>query len=382
MTNGDIPLKRFALLAAGALAASLPLLAAHAALPETDAVLGGAAYLKTIQGADGTYGTTDPGQNMDSIFAVRAAGYDPAKDVVNNVGPLQYFRSKVADVNSSAAAAKAALAAKALGLDPTDIDGTDLIAKLEGGFDPQTFRYSPGDDFSHSIAMVGLACTGEPVPAVASDSLQKAQLESGGWGFGGVADPDTTAIAVQALVAVGLDPGDPTLVAALAYLKDAQGNDGGWGYDVDASNASSTAFVVQALLALGEDPEGAPHTRSGVTPIEYLLSQQRADGSFAGFDPTFATNQVLPALAGRTFCNAPETPITRTRPVVVATPTATVTASPTLALPTPTTQAPRPPAAGTGPAAGSGTSGAETVAAVLLLAAGGGLALASRSRGR
>jgi hypothetical protein len=370
---GRCSLKRIALLFAGALAASLPLLAANAALPETGAVLSGAAYLKSIQGADGTYGTSDPGQNMDSIFAVRAAGYDPAKDLVGGAGPLQYLRSKAAGVDSAAAAGKAALAAKALGLDPKDVNGTNLVAKINAGFDADTFRYSPGDDFSQSIAMLGLACTGNTVPAVASDALQKAQLESGGWGFGGAADPDTTAIAIEALVAVGVAKADPTLVHALAYLKEAQGDDGGWGYDVTASNASSTAFVVQALLSLGENPESAVYTKSGATPIAFLLSQQKADGSFIGFDATFATNQVLPALAGRTFCSAPETPITRVRPVAPA-PTATATAS---APPTATAQAPRPPSAGTGPAP-AGASAMLWLAGLALLGASGTAAVMIR----
>jgi len=356
----------------------MPLFAANAALPETGAVLAGAAYLKSVQLADGTYGTSDPGQNMDSIFAVRAAGYDPAKDLVDGVGPVQYFRSKVAQVNSAAAAGKAALAARALGLDPGNVEGTDLIAKIEGGFDAASFRYSPGDDFSHSIAMLGLACTGNDVPAVASDSLQRAQLQSGGWGFGGTADPDTTAIAVQALLAVGLAKTDSTLVKALAFLKDAQGDDGGWGYDVAASNASSTAFVVQALLALGENPESATYTRNGKTPIAYLLSQQRDDGSFFGFDPTFATNQVVPALAGRTFCNAPETPITRTRPAVAPTPSATATAP---ATPTASAPAPRPPAAGTGPVTPAGSGDRAVVAGLAVLAFGAAvLSLSARRR--
>ena len=48
-------------------------------------------------------------------------------------------------------------------------------------------------------------------------------------------------------------------------------------------------------------------TESGTDPVGYLLSQQRSDGSFTGFDPSFATNQVVPALAGRSFAAAPLT---------------------------------------------------------------------------
>ncbi len=375
---------RTLLLVLGAILA-LPLLGAGAALPETNAVLAGAAYLKSIQEPDGTYGSSDPGQNMDSIFAVRAAGYDPAKDLVAGVGPLQYLTANAAGVPNAPSAAKAALAAEALGLDPKAVGGTDLIAKIGAGFDSATGKYAPGDDFSQAIAMIGLACTGNSVPAGAVEALQDAQLDPGGWGFGGTADPDTTAIAVQALVAAGVAADHPSVIGGHEYLLAAQGTDGGWGYDVAASNASSTAFVVQALLALGEDPESAAYTKSGVTPVEYLLSQQLANGSFAGFDPTYATNQVLPALAGRTFCDAPETPITQVRPVATATPTASptvpaATATPTQPVPS-VTQAPLPPNAGSGPAAEQGSRTAW-IATAALVALAGGFGFAAKARRR
>jgi hypothetical protein len=365
------------LLILGAILA-LPLLSAGAALPETDAVLKGAAYLKSVQRADGTYGSDAAGQNMDSIFAVRAAGYDPAKDLVGGVGPVQYLSSKAAAVANSAEAGKAALAAKALGLDPKAVGGTNLVAKINSGLDSGTGKFAPGDDFSQSIAMLGLSCTGNPVPGPAVAALKGSQLDDGGWGFGGFADPDTTAIAIQALLAAGVPKTDAAVADALAFLKATQGEDGGWGFDPTASNASSTAFAVQALLALGENPSSAAYTKSGATPVTFMLSQQQADGSFLGFDPTYATNQVLPALAGRTFCNAVDTPITRVRPVVVATPTAA--AQPTAPPPTAgSTQAPLPPSAGTG-APGATGANVPLLAVAALTALGGGFALARAAR--
>ena len=293
---------------------ALPFIAASAALPETDAVNRGAAYLKSIQLPDGSYGTDSPGQNMDSIFAVRAAGFDPAKDLKDGKSPVDYLLANVGLIDSAAAAAKAALAAKALGLDPRSVGGVDLIAMAEAAYDPVTGAYA-GDDFSQSIVIIGLACTGNTVGDLAADPLRETQIEdSGGWGFSGFADADTTAIAIQALLAAGVPANDPDVVEALDYLKASQAADGGWGYDPAASNASSTAFAVQALLALGEDPESATYTKGGNTPITYLLGQQQADGSFAGFDPTYSTNQVLPALAGYTFCEAASAPITQERP--------------------------------------------------------------------
>lgn len=329
---------------------ALPLLAASAALPETAAVNRGASYLRSVQLADASYGSDSFGQNMDSVFAVRAAGFDPAKDTVDDVSPVDYIVANAATVDSVGLAAKGALGALALGLDPRNVGGVDFVGMVEDAYDADSGAYA-GDDFTQSIAILGLACTGNEVGANAADALRATQLdESGGWGFGGFPDPDTSAIAVQALLAAGVPASDPDVQEALAFLQASQGTDGGWGFDPTASNAASTAFVVQALLALGEDPESATYTKGGANPISFLLSQQEADGSFLGFDPTYATTQVVPALAGFSFCEAPTAPITQLRPIITPTPTATATTPvPTVTTTTPapgTTQAPLPPSTG------------------------------------
>jgi hypothetical protein len=368
------------LLVLAAVAAVFPFVLASAALPEKAAANAGAAFIKTQQLADGSF-AIGPGQTMDAIYAVRAAGYDPAKDTVGGKSPADYLKANAgAAATTAASAAKAALGAKALGLDPKSVNDTDLIAAINAHYTAATGKFG-ADSFSHSIALLGLACTGNSVPAGAVIELRAEQIADGGWGFLGGSDPDTTAIALQALIAAGAAHGDAAVTKAIALLKSTQGNDGGWGFDPAESNVSSTAYVVQALIAAGENVESAAYTKAGVTPIAYLLSQQEPDGSFKGFNPAFATNQVVPALAGRTFCNAPETAITQTRPPV------TPTVTPTAALPaaTPTraaTAAPQPPATGnTAPA--TGNSGATLLVglAVLSLAAGGvGAAAAKRAR--
>ncbi|MBE0610699.1 MAG: terpene cyclase/mutase family protein [Dehalococcoidia bacterium] len=360
-------MRRFLLPLAAAFLA-LPIFAAGAALPKADAIDAGAAYIRSLQQPDGGYASS-PGQSMDAIYALRSAGYDPAKDSVGGVTPVDYLKANAAALTSPGAAAKGALAAKALGLDPKAVNGVDLPGVVAAAYDPDTGAYA-GDDFSQSIAMIGLACTGNPVEAKAIDALRATQVETeGGWGFGGGSDPDTTAIAIQALVATGVPTADPALVKALAYVKASQGNDGGWGFDPSESNASSTAYVVQALIALGEDPEASAWAKDGVTPIAFLLGQQNADGSFKGFDPAYATNQALPALAGRTFCDAPQAPVTRVAPA--ATPTAVPTA----------TTAPRPPSTGNTLAGNGGGRELPIALGLIVLLAGGATVAATRRRG-
>lgn len=375
-------MRRFFILALCALTA-LPVVLAGAALPETSAVLKGTDFIRTQQQADASYsGTLE--QTMDAVFAVRAAGFDPAKETAGGAGPADYIKAKLATETRVPVLAKAALVAKALGLDPKAVGGVDLIAKTNAAYDAGKGTYA-GDDFSQSVIMLSLACTGNSVPLAAGAALKANQLaESGGWGFGGFADPDTTAIAVQALLATGSAKTDTSLTKATAYFHTSQGDDGGWGFDPTESNASSTAYVLQALLALGENPEAVGWQKGGVSPVAYLLSQQQADGSFLGFDPAFATNQVVPALAGRTFCNAPETPITRTKLAPTATPTATATRpAPTASAtqpPASPTAAPLPPATGNGGARGANGEAGVFAGALALFV--GGLLLVYLAKAR
>ncbi len=362
---------------------AVPIFAASAAIPESKAATKGAAYLFSVQNLGGTYDANADkhasGQVMDSIFAVRAAGFDPNKDVLpGGKSPADYLKANAAAAVKPAAAGKAALGAKALGLDPKAVNGTNLIANINSGLDAATGKYA-ADDFSQSIAMLGLACTGNAVAPNAASALKATQISDGGWGFGGSSDADTTAIVIQALLASGTPKTDAAVTKAITYLKTSIQPDGGWGYAPVPSNASSTAFALQALIAAGEDVNVPQYIRPGPSPVSFLLSQQNADGSFIGFDAIFATNQAVPALAGRTFCNAPETPITQTRPVATPTPVATSVSTPP---PAATTVAPRPPSTGnSGDTGGASAFEVLPVLAALVLLSGGGLIALRRRLG-
>ncbi len=148
------------------------------------------------------------------------------------------------------------------------------------------------------------------VPAEAVTSLKGLQQKDGGWewspGFG--SDTNSTALAVQALVAAG-EPLTSTVIAnGLSYIKTAQGKDGGFTYSPaqnSGSDADSTAYVVQAIVAAGQEPVTTTWTVDGNTPISYLLSLQLPDGSFewqkgAGSN-ALATQQAVAALLERSY---------------------------------------------------------------------------------
>lgn len=167
--------------------------------------------------------------------------------------------------------------------------------------------YAP-DSGPNAWAILGAAAVNEAIPASAINALKAQQQEDGGWewqaGFG--TDTNTTALAIQALVAAGEPVDSPTIAQALAFLAGAQQENAGFVYDPKTpeygTDANSTAYVIQALLAAGEDPAGESWAKNGATPFDFLLSLQLPDGSFEWQPETganlLATAQAVPALLG------------------------------------------------------------------------------------
>ncbi|GAA1901648.1 terpene cyclase/mutase family protein [Streptomyces sodiiphilus] len=85
------------------------------------------------------------------------------------------------------------------------------------------------------------------------------------------ADTNATALAVQALAAVGGQ--DEAVAAADEWLRSMQNEDGGWGYSPGgATDSNSTAVVIGALAAAGQDPDGV--RRDDASPYEALAALQ------------------------------------------------------------------------------------------------------------
>lgn len=134
--------------------------------------------------------------------------------------------------------------------------------------------------------------------------------EEGGWEWfpGWEVDTNTTALAIQALRAAGVDADASEIAAAVAVLRAGQNADGGFPYDPLAggdasSDANSTAYVIQALIAAGEDVHSESWQPEGQSPVDFLLSLQLESGAFAWMPDQdanqLATQQAVPALLGR-----------------------------------------------------------------------------------
>ena len=168
------------------------------------------------------------------------------------------------------------------------------------------------DTLYQAWGILGTAALSDTAPISAVESLKENQQPNGGWelfaGFG--ADTNSTALAIEALVAAGEPVTSTSIVSGLNYLENAQNVDGGFPYSPDSpygtdSDTNSTAYVVQALFAAGEDPLSGQWAISETNPISYLLSMQLPNGSFEwqdGFGANqIATQQAIPALLHRSL---------------------------------------------------------------------------------
>lgn len=264
-------------------------------------------------GFPGFSGDLDPGTTTDAVMALYAAqSSDPEAGAALDAA-MAYLEKEGAPYASTGAgqAAKLALAAVAGGRDPRGFAGIDLVTAMKAP--PTATVEHPiagiyGDDlYDHALVLLAFAAAGEPVADAAIEPLRASQGDDGGWAFDGstepgAADSNTTALVIQALVASG--HGDDEMVSrAVAVLPSFLVPDpGGFAYghaEPLVADANSTALVMQALIAAGENPASPEWGKASLA----LASFQTAAGGLrymaSDDDPNLlATLQAIPALAG------------------------------------------------------------------------------------
>jgi prenyltransferase beta subunit len=279
-------------------------------------------YLKTQQNADGGFGSGfSPGSTLsataDTVLAIVAAGGDLSDFEQGSNTPLTYLESQAPSATTGGDLSKLILAAIAAGQNPRQFGGVDSVAKLESLIGADGKIGTATDTFvAHTLAILALKSAQRPIPAMAVQYVKGAQQESGGWAWDGTAatavDTNTTAFALQALVAAGEAGSSEAVTRALAYYQGIQNEDGGWPYQNPSdfgttTDANSTAVTIQAILAAGQAPDSADWTTAqDKTPIAALEALQNPSGGFAWQatvpgDNLLATVQALPALAGKAF---------------------------------------------------------------------------------
>ncbi|MBF6605586.1 MAG: hypothetical protein IVW53_08415 [Chloroflexi bacterium] len=272
-------------------------------------------YLAAHQAADGSLDGSI-GETEDLVLGAAASGYDPAT-LTSTAGktPFDYLATRLPAATADAGGtAKLILALIAGGRDPRTFGGLDLVARLGAAYDATSGHFGDGSTFTQALAILalaGAAAPDVPLPTRALDALVAAQDGDGSWNYTGFrdaplgGDSNSTAVAIMALVAGGRVATSAPLTAATGYLHSVQQPDGGFPYQGGAgavSDPDSDALVLEALAALGADAAGPAWTVGTATPYGDLLRFQ--DAASGGFHypgktapDTFTTSEVPQGLA-------------------------------------------------------------------------------------
>ena len=257
---------------------------------------------------DGGFGSM--GASVEAAFAIganreKASDWRAAEDAPSLATYVMGNAAGFAD-NNSAAAGKVSVANAA-----TDICAGFSALRPSDYYSPTTGTYNENMGF-HIWGVLGAMADGDVIADASIQAILDGPMDDGGWewqeGFG--SDTNTTAIAIQALVSAGESVTSTEIISGLAFIRSAQNDDGGITYDPNSSfgtdsDTNSTAYAVQAIIAAGQDPAGVTWAKSDMTPIDYLLGMQLEDGSFE-WQPGFggnvlATTQATTALLGNPY---------------------------------------------------------------------------------
>ena len=204
------------------------------------------------------------------------------EDYVKQAGSVRLHHAKSTE-NS-----RTILGLTAAGYNAANVAGVDLTA----GLSDMTFVRAQGLN-GPIWALIALDCHGYDIPQCADGEEQVTreglvaeilsyQCSDGGWALmGDESDVDMTAMALTALAPYKDDVEVKAAVdAALAYLSDAQQDDGGfmgWG----TANSESCAQVIVALTALGIDPAAdSRFVKNGASPLDGLCAFACEGGGF------------------------------------------------------------------------------------------------------
>ncbi|MCD8099999.1 MAG: S-layer homology domain-containing protein [Oscillospiraceae bacterium] len=179
------------------------------------------------------------------------------------------------------------LALTAIGASPEDVAGYNLLTPL-GDYDKTVWQGINGAVW----ALLALDSRDYPMPQNAEAETQATRqmyvdyilsrcLPDGGWSLtGSDADPDVTAMALQALAKyTQQDAAAQAVEAGLECLSAMQNADGGFS-SMGSANAESCAQVIVALCELGISLDDERFVKNGCTLLDNLLTYRLENGGF------------------------------------------------------------------------------------------------------
>ncbi len=266
----------------------------------------------------------DPVKARNAVESVKRNGLD-------GLDYLDHWMDTVENPNDPAAVAAAvkiiALVAAPLGLDPRDfdpsndtVDAVDLVARMESARRADG-TYNLGTYFNGVLyTAIAQRALGIDVSDALVAQIEAGQRGNGSWDYSGTSGPDgddidTTAIALLALQRAGRTTADSVVASGLGFLARRHQASGAW-QAFGADDPNSTASAMIALGAFGIDSTTrawkdrfAPDLAAGTyrAPAAYLGGQQAADGHVANASEaeygvnTFATSQTIQAVGRQWF---------------------------------------------------------------------------------
>lgn len=239
-------------------------------------------------------------------FAIGVSRFGFEEDYEAYLTALSQRVKKLSDKDNATEWQRCAITAAAMGGDPADLEGVDLV---KGGVYGRDENSSVGKQGLNGwiFALLTLDTMGYKTPEGAVfdreriiSEIVSAQNSDGGFSLSkGESDIDITAMALQALSVYyndfSRDDVRKSVDKAVAYLSGKQGSDGSFG------NAEADAQVFIALCDLGIDPEEDSRFVKDLDLLTALLSYQNSDGGFAhekgGESDELSSGQALCALA-------------------------------------------------------------------------------------
>jgi len=291
----------------GILLALALVLAALAPAPAESSEAGRAfAWLQSAQNPDGGFGSA-PGEESGAemtawaMLGLEAAGHNPYDVARGDRNPVDFLRANVDELKSPGDLARTILALEGAGADPRQFGGTDLLTRLLAKRrDDGSYVGWPNSTAFAVIALRTAGASADLSPSLAW--LRQVQNSDGGWGDvpGSPSTADGTGAVMQALA------GDSKPVRrGLSFLREAQRPGGGFPLGGNgAVNTQSTAWAIQGILAAGADPDS--FRRGGKSALDYLANQQAKDGHYrysksSDQTPVWVTGQVLVAATSHHF---------------------------------------------------------------------------------
>lgn len=349
------PWRRPLALLAAIAALALLLLPAHAQATSTATDLAnsktaGIRYIQSLQQTDGSFATGVRSPPLDwALSALAAARVHPADSIARGGTDdgRGFYRTLLSTATWPSASPvvtdyeRGALNAYAAGIDPARVAiERNLIANIYSEW--QTARpgyWGTPDLFNGTVfallALGGARTTGgvQRVPQALLDKsiaiVRANQHDDGGWSYQRVAgdatrrratsDIDMTGATMAALCAAGVRSSDTDVVEGKNFLR-GKLLDGSGAFDYPFGvNTNSNGWAVQGLNACGIGAESGDFTtRSGNTPIDFLLAQQfrAGDGGWKYLttdraSSPYASIDALRAEAGGGFTATP--PVASTR---------------------------------------------------------------------